>query len=95
MNPIEIAAILVVMVLLAVIVHQTWLFHVERRRWTVEQKDLMNRIMARGFGEYAAGSRVVGAVDYRNLGDYVRKTQAAEAEAEKEEAGDGLGIPVT
>jgi hypothetical protein len=94
MNPIEIAAILVVLVLLSVIVHQTVMFHVERWRWNAERKDMMNRLMARDFGEYAAGSRVLGAVDYRNLGDYVRKTQAPE-EQEKEEQGDGLGIPVT
>ena len=42
--------------------------------------------MARDFGEYAAGSRVVGAVDYRNLGDYVRKTQAAEQPRRKKRA---------
>ena len=92
MNPIEIAALFVVLVLLAVIAHQTVMFHVERRGWNTEKKDLMNRLMARDFGEYAAGSRVVGAVDYRNLGDYVRKTQ--QSDPEKEEEGDGLGIPV-
>lgn len=92
MNQIEIASLFAVLVLLSVIVHQTVMFHVERRRWNAERKDMMNRIMARDFGEYAAGSRVLGAVDYRNLGDYVRKTQAAEPE--KEEQGDGLGIPV-
>jgi hypothetical protein len=93
MNPTEIAALFVIVVLLAVIVHQAVTFHMERRAWSTEKKDLMNRLMARDFGEYAAGSRVVGAVDYRNLGDYVRKTQTAE-DPEKEEQGDGLGIPV-
>jgi hypothetical protein len=93
MNQIEIAALFVVVVLLAVIVEQAVMFHVDRRRWNTEKKDLMNRLMARDFGEYAAGSRVVGAVDYRNLGDYVRNTRPDEPEKE-EEAGDGLGMPV-
>ena len=92
MNPIEIAALFVVLVLLAVIVHQAVMFHMERRRSNDERKDLLNRLMARDFSEYAAGSRVAEAVTHRNLSDYFRGKQPEETD--KEEAGDGLGIPV-
>lgn len=86
-------ALALVMVLFAVLVQQTILFHVEQRRLRAENKDLLNRLMSRNFGEYAAGSRVAPAT-HASLRDYLPDGGPA-AVSEEEEKNDGLGIPVS
>lgn len=85
-------AFFVVLVVVGVLVHQSILFHVERRRFQVEKADLLNRLMARDFTAYAAGSVAMSPpADRRLLSDYFRGRAKDE---EKEGEADGLGMSV-
>jgi len=86
----------VVLVMILVVIHQTILFHVERRRMAQENKELLNRLMSRDFTAYAAGSVAMSPpVTRKTLSDYIalRKKVEDEEKAEQAEA-DGLGMSV-
>jgi hypothetical protein len=90
----EFFAAAAIIVLLLVILQQTLLFHMERRRLTKANDDLMNRLMARDFTGYAAGQVTMSPpVNRKSLSEYIRERRAAKDE-EKADA-DGLGMPVT
>ena len=90
-------AAFVVLVMVFVVIHQTILFHVERRRMTQENQDLLNRLMSRDFTAFAAGSVAMSPpVTRRTLSDYIalrKKAVEGEEKAEQAEA-DGMGMSV-
>ena len=89
--------VFVVLVVVLVLIHQTILFHVERRRMAQENKELLNRLMSRDFTAYAAGSVAMSPpVTRKTLSDYIAlRKKAAEDEEKAEQAeGDGLGMSV-
>ena len=87
----------VVLVMVLVVIHQTILFHVERRRMTQENKDLLNRLMSRDFTAYAAGSVDMSPpVTRKTLSDCIalRKKAAEDEEKAEQTEADGLGMSV-
>jgi hypothetical protein len=89
--------VFVVLVMILVVIHQTILFHVERRRMVKENQDLLNRLMSRDFTAFAAGSVAMSPpVTRKTLSDYIAlRKKAAEDEEKAEQAqADGLGMSV-
>jgi hypothetical protein len=89
--------VFVVLVVVLVLIHQTILFHVERRRMTQENRDLLNRLMSRDFTAYAAGSVAMSPpVTRKTLSDYIalRKKAAEDEEKAEQNEADGLGMSV-
>ena len=85
----------VVLVMVWVVIHQTILFHVERRRMTRENKDLLNRLMSRDFTAYAAGSVAMSPpVTRKTLSDYIalRKKAAEDEEKAEQTEAEGMGM---
>lgn len=62
------------------------------RRMLAREQDLLNRLMSRDFGEYAAAQRAL-PVDWKLLSDYTRV--AKREQADDEERREDGGLPVT
>ena len=86
-------AILTILVLVVIVIWQTISLEQEKKRIVHHNDDLLNRLMARDFTEYATGSRAL-PVNYKHISEYIARGQEKQAEGEEQPADDGLGIPV-